>query len=122
MVNAAWPWDTLANVVDLRLSSVDKKTILGEKAVRLCNYSNVYNHSVLRADMDYMEATATEREIQKCKLEVGDVVITKDSETPDDIGVPAVVRDPVVNLVCGYHLAIQLSISSAATISRSYAP
>ena len=112
MVNVTWPWDMLANVVDLRLSSVDKKTILGEKAVRLCNYTNVYNHSVLRADMDYMEATATAREIQKCKLEVGDVVITKDSETPDDIGVPAVVREPVVNLVCGYHLAILRPLKS----------
>ena len=56
--------------------------------------------------MDYMEATATEREIQNCRLKVGDVIITKDSETPDDIGVPAVVGDEVPNLVCGYHLAI----------------
>ncbi len=56
--------------------------------------------------MDYMEATATEREIQNCRLRVGDVIITKDSETPDDIGVPAVVGDEVPNLVCGYHLAI----------------
>ena len=56
--------------------------------------------------MDYMEATATEREIQNCRLEVGDVIITKDSETADDIGVPAVVGDEVPNLVCGYHLAI----------------
>ena len=56
--------------------------------------------------MDYMEATATEREIQNCRLKVGDVVITKDSETPDDIGIPAVVREEVADLVCGYHLAI----------------
>ena len=62
--------------------------------------------------MDFMEATATEREIKKCNLEVGDVVITKDSETPDDIGVPAVVREPVVNLVCGYHLAILRPLKS----------
>lgn len=101
-----WPWAALAEVVDLRLSSVDKKTVDGERSVRLCNYSDVYNNSVIRADIDYMEATATDREIQKCRLEVGDVIITKDSETPDDIGVPAVVGDEVPNLVCGYHLAI----------------
>ena len=34
------------------------------------------------------------------------MIITKDSETPDDIGVPAVVREEIVDLVCGYHLAI----------------
>ena len=96
----------MADVVDLRLSSVDKKAVDGERSVRLCNYSDVYNHSVIRADMGYMEATATEREIRNCRLEVGDVIITKDSETPDDIGVPAVVGDEIPNLVCGYHLAI----------------
>ena len=101
-----WRWAALADVVDLRLSSVDKKTVPGERAVRLCNYSDVYKHRVIRADMDYMEATATEREIRNCLLKLGDVIITKDSETPDDIGVPAVVGEEVSNLVCGYHLAI----------------
>jgi type I restriction enzyme S subunit len=34
------------------------------------------------------------------------VIITKDSETPNDIGVPSVVRADVDQLVCGYHLSI----------------
>lgn len=93
-------------MVDLRLSSVDKKSVPGEREVRLCNYSDVYNHRVIRTGMDYMAATATEREIRNCRLRLGDVIITKDSETPDDIGVPAVVGEDVANLVCGYHLAI----------------
>ena len=102
----------LADVVDLHLSSVDKKITPGEKKVRLCNYSDVYNNNVLRSDMNYMEGTATEREVRNCKLEVGDVVITKDSETPDDIGVPAVVREKVADLICGYHLAILRPLKS----------
>ena len=113
MADSGWPWVGLVDVADLRLSSVDKKITAGENKVRLCNYSDVYNHSVLCADMDYMEATATEREIQNCHLEVGDVVITKDSETPDDIGVPAVVREEIPDLVCGYHLAILRPVKSA---------
>ena len=96
----------MADVADLRLSSVDKKSVPGEREVRLCNYSDVYNHKVIRTGMDYMAATATEREIRNCRLRLGDVIITKDSETPDDIGVPAVVGEDVANLVCGYHLAI----------------
>ena len=113
MADSGWPWVGLVDVADLRLSSVDKKITPGENKVRLCNYSDVYNHSVLCADMDYMEATATEREIQNCHLEVGDVIITKDSETPDDIGVPAVVREKIPDLVCGYHLAILRPVKSA---------
>ena len=53
-----------------------------------------------------MAATATEREISRCSLAAGDVVITKDSEKYDDIGVPAVVREDIADLVCGCHLAI----------------
>ena len=36
----------------------------------------------------------------------GDVIITKDSESWDDIGVPAFVRETAGDLVCGYHLAL----------------
>ena len=101
-----WQIMTLGDVVDVRLSGVDKKTTPGEKRVRLCNYTDVYKRDSIRSDVDYMEATATKREIDKCRLEVDDVIITKDSETPDDIGVSAVVREEVHDLVCGYHLAI----------------
>ena len=53
-----------------------------------------------------MEATAAADEIEKFKVEQGDVLITKDSETPYDIGTPAVVVDDCKGLVCGYHLAL----------------
>ena len=45
-------------------------------------------------------------EIEKFSIVEGDVIITKDSETPDDIGVPAYIKESVDNLLCGYHLAI----------------
>ena len=65
-----------------------------------------------------MKAIATEREIQKCRLRVGYVVLTKDSEQYDDIGVPALVRDNVGNLLCGYHLAMLRPLQE--TIIGSY--
>ena len=40
------------------------------------------------------------------RLNENDVVITKDSETWDDIGVPALVTEPANDLISGYHLAI----------------
>src|ERR1700730_5829083 len=56
--------------------------------------------------MDFMRATASRSEIARFGIAIGDVVITKDSETPDDIGIPALVDSTVADLVCGYHLAI----------------
>ena len=100
------PKAALREIVDVRLSSVDKKTKSGEIPVRLCNYTDVYNNNFIKADMEFMPATGTDREIENCTLYTGDVVITKDSETDDDIGVPALVRENVPDLVCGYHLAI----------------
>ena len=104
--NAEWRNVALGDVVSLQLSSVDKKSKANEDAVRLCNYTDVYNNSFIHADLDFMPATATEREIANCSLFAGDVVITKDSEKHDDIGVPALVRENLPGLVCGYHLAI----------------
>ena len=101
-----WRSVALADLIDLQLSSVDKKSKANEQAVQLCNYMDVYNNSFIHAGMDFMPATATEREIARCSLVAGDVVITKDSEKHDDIGVPALVREDIPNLVCGYHLAI----------------
>jgi type I restriction enzyme S subunit len=85
---------------------VDKKSDDGEKAVRLCNYVDVYKNEKVTMDLDFMEATATDIQIDRFGLHVGDVVITKDSETPDDIGVPALIAETAPDLVCGYHLTI----------------
>ena len=102
----SWPRTALGRVIDLRLSSVDKKTQLNERSVRLCNYTDVYSNSFIHSGLSFMKGTATDREIFNYALKVGDVVITKDSEKYDDIGVPALVREAVPDLVCGYHLAI----------------
>ena len=109
---SVWPKSSLGSLVDLRLSSVDKKTSPVERSVRLCNYTDVYKNSFIHGRLDFMDATATDREIANCALYAGDVVITKDSEKHDDIGVPALVRENVPDLVCGYHLAILRPASS----------
>jgi len=101
-----WTREPLAVVADIRLSSVDKKSIPGECAVRLCNYMDVYANDYITENIDFMEATATQAEIQRFRVERGDVLITKDSETPDDIGIPAVVVEEIEDLVCGYHVAL----------------
>ncbi len=87
-------------------SNVDKKTEDNEQPVKLCNYVDVYYNDFIKQDINFMEATANENEVIKFQLEESDVIITKDSEDPFDIAVPAIVKDKIENLLCGYHLAI----------------
>lgn len=101
-----WTNVALADIADIRFSNVDKKTIHGEVPVRLCNYMDVYGNDYITANLQFMEASASRAEIERFKVECGDVIVTKDSETPDDIGIPAVAVDEIANLVCGYHLAL----------------
>jgi len=105
-MSAPWPIKKLREVADIRVSNVDKKTHASEKPVKLCNYMDVYSNDYVTGRIDFMEASATLAEIDRFSLNVGDVIITKDSETPDDIGIPAVITEAISNLVCGYHLAM----------------
>lgn len=93
-------------MVDYVVSNVDKVPADDEIPVRLCNYTDVYNNEFITPAIEFMQATATEEEIAKFGLRVDDVAITKDSESWDDIGVPALVRATASDLVCGYHLAL----------------
>ena len=102
-----WPTSQLRDLADVRVSNVDKKSYTAERPIRLCNYMDVYaNDYLTSALLDFMPATASPSEIERFALHAGDVVITKDSETPDDIGVPAVIVEDIDGLVCGYHLAL----------------
>ena len=96
----------LKHIADVRFSNVDKLAEAGEAPVRLCNYTDVYNNERIDAAMPFMTATATTAEIRRFRLHVGDVILTKDSESPTDIAVPAVVASTAADLVCGYHLAM----------------
>ena len=104
--NPVWRKVKLVGVCDVIVSSVDKKTFDEELPVKLCNYTDVYYNSTIDSRIDFMAATAKALEIEKFSICEGDVIITKDSETPDDIGVPAYVEETINNLLCGYHLTI----------------
>ncbi|MBN8457934.1 MAG: restriction endonuclease subunit S [Verrucomicrobia bacterium] len=85
---------------------MDKLSNEIEEPVRLCNYTDVYHREFISPELPLMEATATLAEIRRFHLESGDVVITKDSESWDDIAVPALIEGTAPDLVCGYHLAM----------------
>jgi type I restriction enzyme S subunit len=101
-----WKAKPLRASADYVVSNVDKVPAEHEIPVRLCNYTDVYNNEYITPDLDFMQCTATAEEIAKFGLMIDDVVITKDSESWEDIGVPALVRETAADLVCGYHLAV----------------
>ena len=101
-----WEAKPLRSAADYVVSNVDKVPDDEEIPVRLCNYTDVYNNEFITPALDFMQATASEAEIAKFAVAVDDVLITKDSESWDDIGVPALVRETADDLVCGYHLAL----------------
>jgi len=101
-----WHCSRIGNVADVLFSNVDKHTIDDEEPVRLCNYIDVYKNGRITQKLEFMEASAEKREIQKFQVQRGDVLSTKDSETPDDIAISALVDDDLPGVLCGYHLAL----------------
>ncbi len=101
-----WEVRRLRYVTEMRVSNVDKHLKDSELPVRLCNYIDVYKNDRINDRISFMRATATPDEIARFLLKLGDVLITKDSEEWNDIGVPALVEYAAQDLICGYHLAI----------------
>ena len=101
-----WKKVKLEAVCNVITSNVNKKTFNNEILVRLCNYMDVYKNFYITSELDFMEASATTSEIKKFQLKKNDVLLTKDSETSDDIANSACVVEDMDNVLCGYHLSI----------------
>jgi type I restriction enzyme S subunit len=99
-----WDISRLKYVAMVQPSNVDKKSLENEEMVLLCNYVDVYNNDYITKVMSFMKATATSNEINKFSLRKRDVLVTKDSETPEDIAKAALIKDELNNVLCGYHL------------------
>lgn len=106
LVPSGWTSSRLRYTGTYKNSNVDKKSYLGQPAVQLCNYTDVYYNEFVRPGMEFMSATASPAEIEKFELKAGDIIITKDSEDPRDIGIPTLVSEDMPGVVCGYHLTI----------------
>ncbi len=103
-------------------SIIDKKSYDDETPVNLCNYTDVYYNETIEAAMDFMTATATTEQIAKFTLRAGDTIITKDSETADDIAIAAYVPTDLPGVVCGYHLSMvrPMPETSGAFVKRLF--
>lgn len=98
----------LSDVATVEISNVDKKIKEGEASVRLCNFTDVYYNWAVTKEManSFMEASASEKQIERFSLKKGQVALTKDSETRYDIGIPTYIADDFENVILGYHCAL----------------
>ncbi len=100
-----WDIKRLKDLSDIQNSNVDKKSHDDEIPIKLCNYVDVYKNEFINTSLDFMDATANKSEIKQFTIKEGDVFITKDSETCDDIAIPALATESLKGVLCGYHLA-----------------
>ncbi len=105
-VPSHWNLRKVKHIASIKPSNVDKKKYKHQDKVRLANYVDVYKNDRITEDLELMVATASENEIIKFSLMAGDMIITKDSETWNDIAVPAFVPKTMKGVVCGYHLTL----------------
>jgi type I restriction enzyme S subunit len=103
---SGWRLEKLKFFADVRNSNVDKTIADDEEPVQLCNYTDVYYNDRITRDLEFMRGSATETEIEKFQLKRNQVIITKDSEGWDDIGIPALVTEDMPDVLCGYHLSV----------------
>ena len=98
----------LRDIASVIISGVDKKVNDNETPVRLCNFVDVYHNWAITKSLydSFMEATAKPVEIERFKLHKGQVALTKDSETRDDIGIASYIADDFDDVILGYHCAL----------------
>ena len=107
-IPAKWDMKRLKFTTKFNLSTVDRHEYDDEIHVSICHYPQVYKNEKITKQTKLSTGTCNQKELEKFGLKKDDVLITKDSETQDDIGVPVYVEDSLDKTVCGYHIA-QLS-------------
>ena len=101
-----WEVRPLKMITDVRPSNVDKHIYPEEIQVDLCNYTDVYKNEFVGLKTPLKQGSCNKTEYSRFNLKKGDVIITKDSESPNDIGIPCLIIDDLPNVVCGYHLTL----------------
>lgn len=98
----------LGKLADIDISGVDKKIKDKEQLVRLCNFVDVYYNWAISKETakNFMEASANQNEVARFSIKKGQVALTKDSETRDDIGTATYIADNFENTLLGYHCAL----------------
>ena len=103
-----WEVKKLKFVANFDNSTVDRHVYDDEIPVSISHYPQVYHNETISLKTELPKGTCSQKEFENFRLKKDDVLITKDSESADDIGVPVYILDDFLDTVCGYHIA-QLS-------------
>ncbi|MCL4418418.1 MAG: restriction endonuclease subunit S [Actinobacteria bacterium] len=101
-----WATSKLKYLSEVYSSTVDRYIYDDEIQVSICHYPDVYKNEFVDEDTLLNKGSCNQVEFKRFQLEKGLVILTKDSETPDDIGIPCYIEKNLSNVVCGYHLSI----------------
>lgn len=101
-------------ICDVVPSGVDKVISNNERPVKLCNYMDVYNNRYITDAVveKCTDGSVSENEYERFVLRRGQVLLTKDSETREDIAQSSYVNKDFDDVVCGYHLAVLTPVKS----------
>lgn len=105
-IPSSWKLCKLKFNSNLIISTVDRHELEEEITVSVCHYPQAYNNEKINKETVLSSGTCSLKQLENFGLRKGQIIITKDSETSDDIGVPTYVEEDIPNAVCGYHLAI----------------
>ena len=97
-------WKPLGEVCEFSNTGVDKKTIEGEKKVRLLNFVDVFYKQYITKETPTMIVSASDKKILDCNILKGDVFITPSSEILDEIGYSATAIEDIKGAVYSYHI------------------
>lgn len=105
-IPAAWRVERLRFLGTLSGGGADKKVREGEALFHAAHYMNVYSAASKTLNpATFLKVSLPQEKAKALKLDVGDVLFTSSSETPEDIGHAAVVTEPLPeDSVYGYHL------------------
>ena len=113
-----WEVRKLRNIGKFTSSGIDKKIEEGQPLVKIINYTDVYgNSSNILNNKDYMVVSADANRIKEHLVKEGDLIFTPSSETVEDIGISALVNEPLENTAYSYHV---LRFRPIIEISKQY--
>jgi len=98
-----WQEIKLGQMGKFSTSSVDKKSIEGQKQVSLVNYMDVYSGNTIDSNIKLMKVSASVVERARSQVFRGDILFTPSSETPEDIGYSSVVGEELTDTLHSYH-------------------
>ena len=105
-VPSDWAVMHLGDVADITFSSVDKKTITGEVAVALCNYTDVFYNRRIANGIPFWLQRQPRESAPSGVYERVTYSLQRTPKTPDELGIPATVTADMPNVLCGYHLGL----------------